>query len=655
MTRTILGLASLIAAFAAHATPIVTRVDTAGEVGLYSSLQLNGGNPVVSYYDSTRGALKLASCVAGCASAAPAWIVVTIDDTGDVGWYSSLQLNGGNPVVAYYDVTGGALKLATCTAGCATPNPTWVITTVDESSADTGRFPSLQLDGGRPVIAYRDRSNGDLKLATCSGGCATPAPTWTRVTVDSAGDVGRYATMQLDGGKPVIAYFDLTNGNLKVATCVAGCATAAPSWVTSTVDHVPGDVESQFSLRLNAGKPVVTFSDPVNGDLKLATCTAGCASATPTWVVTVVDSQGDAGAYSSLQLDSGNPVVAYLATLGNCTTTGGVTSCHTAIDLRLATCTSGCATASPTWVIATVDNSGLAGYDPSLQLAGAGAFVSYQDFLSSDLKVASIDLAHAALPSNYTALWWNFDESGWGINFTHQGDIVFGTLFTYDLAGNPMWLVMSNGARQSTGTFTGALYRTTGPAFDANPFTPIGPGNVTQVGTMTVGFSGDSASLAYTVNGTVVNKTVRKQVFGTRPATCQPTTSARGALVNYQDLWWNPAESGWGMNITHQDDTLFATLFTYAADGQGLWLVMSAGTRQADGSYLGDLYRTTGSAFNAAPFTPIGAANVTRVGTMRLVFTTGTSGTLTYSVGSVTVVKAITRQTFSSPLPACTS
>jgi hypothetical protein len=81
---------------------------------------------------------------------------------------------------------------------------------------------------------------------------------------------------------------------------------------------------------------------------------------------------------------------------------------------------------------------------------------------------------------------------------------------------------------------------------------------------------------------------------------------------------------------------------------------MSAGRRQDDGSYLGELYSTRGPAFNAAPFTPIGAGDLTQVGTMRLRFSTGTTGTLTYAVGGTTVIKAITRQVFSSPLPACT-
>ena len=29
------------------------------------------------------------------------------------------------------------------------------------------------------------------------------------------------------------------------------------------------------------------------------------------------------------------------------------------------------------------------------------------------------------------------------------------------------------------------------------------------------------------------------------------------------DLWWNPAESGWGMNVIQQGDTSFVTMFVY--------------------------------------------------------------------------------------------
>ncbi|MBL0144220.1 MAG: hypothetical protein IPP91_19480 [Betaproteobacteria bacterium] len=257
--------------------------------------------------------------------------------------------------------------------------------------------------------------------------------------------------------------------------------------------------------------------------------------------------------------------------------------------------------------------------------------------------------------ANYTALWWNPAESGWGVNLNHQGNIVFATLFTYDSGGAPMWLVMSGGQMQSDGvTFAGALYLTTGPAFNAVPFTPITGANLTTVGTMTVSFSGtNSATLTYSYNGTTVTKSIQRQVYGSRAATCTPTTASRASLTNYQDLWWNALESGWGVNVTHQDNTLFATLFTYDPTGHNLWLVMSGGVRQSDGSYLGDLYRTSGPPFNANPFTPITGANLSTVGTMRFRFSDGNNGTLTYTYKGVTVTKSITRQVFSSPVPAC--
>lgn len=253
---------------------------------------------------------------------------------------------------------------------------------------------------------------------------------------------------------------------------------------------------------------------------------------------------------------------------------------------------------------------------------------------------------------NHTALWWNPDESGWGINFNHQGGILFGTLFAYDAGRAPLWLVMSGGRRQGiSSTYSGDLFRVAGPPFNAMPFTPITPANVTKVGTMTVALSGaNAATLIYSVNGVTVSKAIQRQVYGARTAACAPTTATRVMAMNYQDLWWNPAESGWGVNVTHQDSTLFATLFTYDAGGRPLWLVMSAGVRQADGSYLGDLYRASGPAFDAVPFTGV---TLSTVGTMRFRFTDGENGTLSYTYDGVPVTKAITRQVFASPVPLC--
>lgn len=53
------------------------------------------------------------------------------------------------------------------------------------------------------------------------------------------------------------------------------------------------------------------------------------------------------------------------------------------------------------------------------------------------------------------------------------------------------------------------------------------------------------------------------------PAQVDAITSALSAPVttgssssNYTGLWWSPAESGWGISLNHQGDTVFAALFT---------------------------------------------------------------------------------------------
>lgn len=271
--------------------------------------------------------------------------------------------------------------------------------------------------------------------------------------------------------------------------------------------------------------------------------------------------------------------------------------------------------------------------------------------------VLGIAIGLPSTSDTVTGLWSNPAEAGWGINFNQQGDHLFATLFSYDASGQPLWLVMSNGVKQAdSDSFVGALYQTTGPAFNAQPFTPLSAPNVTQVGNMAVTFtSASTAILNYAVFGAAVNKAIQPQLFGSRAALCQATQASRTTLSNYQDLWWNPGEPGWGVNLAHQDNTLFATLFSYDTTGRGMWLVMPAGLMQIDGSYLGELYRTTGAAFNALPFTPTTAANVAKVGSMRFRFADGANGTLNYTVNGLAVAKVITRQEFSTPLPACAS
>jgi hypothetical protein len=207
---------------------------------------------------------------------------------------------------------------------------------------------------------------------------------------------------------------------------------------------------------------------------------------------------------------------------------------------------------------------------------------------------------------------------------------------------------MSKGDRQADGSYSGTLYKTAGPVFNASPWSSV---TSTPVGTMSLTFVGeDAATLTYTYNGATVTKAITRQAFGALP-TCSWSAFDRTYSDNFQDLWWNPNESGWGVNIAHQDDILFGTLFTYNASGQPIWYVMSDGEQVASGRYSGALYRTTGPAFNAVPFTPV--TNPVQVGTMSFTFTNGNAGTMTYTVDGVQVVKQIQRQVFSTPKTQC--
>ena len=257
---------------------------------------------------------------------------------------------------------------------------------------------------------------------------------------------------------------------------------------------------------------------------------------------------------------------------------------------------------------------------------------------------------------NFQSLWWKSpagSESGWGVNLTHQGDILFGTWFTYDTDGSGMWLVMPNGMKTANDTYSGALFRTTGPPFSAASFNPAQVG-VTQVGSATFTFTdANNATFAYTVSGITQSKPITRQIFSGPVPDCGAGGTA-GSTLYYQDLWWrSPAgsESGWGVNITHQGDIVFATWFTYGADGRGMWLVMPNGAKTAAGTYSGALYRTTGPAFNATPWT--GTVGVTQVGAGTFTFSDANNGTFAYTVDGIVQSKAITRQVYSNPPTVC--
>jgi len=261
------------------------------------------------------------------------------------------------------------------------------------------------------------------------------------------------------------------------------------------------------------------------------------------------------------------------------------------------------------------------------------------------------------LPAVYQGLWWNApagSESGWGISFAHQEDVIFATWFTYNAAGKPWWLIMT-AVKGAGDDYSGTLYETRGPAFDATPFDPALV-TALAVGSGTLTFTDvDNGSFAYTVNGISQTKAITRQVFAAPVPRCTFGMESNLALAtNVQDLWWAaPAgsESGWGISFAHQGDVIFATWFTYDQNGVPWWLIVTA-TLGAPNVYSGALYTTTGPAFSAVPFNPAQVA-ITAVGTATFTFADGNHASFAYTVNGVTQTKQITRQIFRPPGTLC--
>lgn len=316
---------------------LIETVDSAEDVGGHPSLALDGiGNAHISYQGRADGGGNGYLKYAGFNGST--WDIQTIDSEGNVGQQSSLALDGnGNAHISYLRNANSDLKYA------GFDGSTWDIQTVNAGAWGTSlaldksgnthisylnnsgalqhsvfnglawdhqviasglnRSPSLAMDtSGNAHISYYRAGNGqtiwdeDLKYASFNGS------SWDIQTVDSAGTVGWYSSLALDGnGNPHISYTHYTNDELKYAVFNGS------DWDIHTVDS--GTTYLYTSLALDtSGNAHIAYYDADNADLKYAAFN----SSTWDWDIQIVDSDGDVGRTPSLALDgSGNPNIAY--------------------------------------------------------------------------------------------------------------------------------------------------------------------------------------------------------------------------------------------------------------------------------------------------------------------------------------------------------
>lgn len=196
----------------------------------------------------------------------------------------------------------------------------------DTANQDEGDFAEVEIGvDGMPVIAYYNRSTGNLMLARCGNlSCTSVA---SLATVDATDDVGNGASMALDAaGLPVISYANLTLARIQVAFCAdpgctAGTVVRAPSQLA-----VP-NLSARSRIAMIDGAPAILYSDFVASDLMLLRCSNASCTAFPVQSPVLIDGSGFPSEVVLAEGSDARPAMAWRANLdqvrfAHCTAAG---------------------------------------------------------------------------------------------------------------------------------------------------------------------------------------------------------------------------------------------------------------------------------------------------------------------------------------------
>jgi|GEM_PF-1092534 len=248
--------------------------------------------------------------------------ITAVDSTGDVGQYVSMTIGtDGLPVLAYYDTTNGDLKVLKCSTVACTGTGT--ITTID-SSGDVGKYPSIAIGTDEfPVVSYRD-STGNYRLkfikcgnAACSSGNSTPS------VVESPSNWGLFTSTVIgtDGYAVIGETLGTTGGSLSVVKCGDATCTSGNATITSVIPGIDNVyANTGFSITIGTdGFPLISYGSYLGSDGSYdfrifkcgsAACNSGNTSST-------IDTLGTKGGYSSITFGPDFlPVASYYSDTG---------------------------------------------------------------------------------------------------------------------------------------------------------------------------------------------------------------------------------------------------------------------------------------------------------------------------------------------------
>lgn len=224
------------------------------------------------------------------------WEVAQVVDPGHDGWDGSLAIGSGG-VVQATSIDPSQFGSRSGVEYALFDGQQWSVEEIGSGPTQYEFGTSLALDStGRPHVAWYDDSERALKLGVKDGG------SWVISTVDSAGDVGRFPSLEIDSlDYPVITYYEsLASGRGRIKFARWDGA----SWDIQVIDEVDEVALGHFGARKNsslvlddAGNPIVAYSD--ERVLKLAMWQEDA------WHIEIVETAGSSplGQQVSLALD----------------------------------------------------------------------------------------------------------------------------------------------------------------------------------------------------------------------------------------------------------------------------------------------------------------------------------------------------------------
>ena len=204
-----------------------------------------------------------------------------------------------------------------------------------------------------------------------------------------------------------------------------------------------------------------------------------------------------------------------------------------------------------------------------------------------------------AAAHEYTDVYYDIAEPGWGIFLVQSDTTEFIAFFIYGPDGKPVWYTAQL-TDDGTGKYAGSLYAITGTYF-VNPWQGF---NVSAAGTASFQPSDNyHATLSYTVNGAgTVTKAIQRQTLTSYPMAANYSGSMAGAITGCNDPTRNdPAfRARYGLTVEQIGDQSASLTFTFVDTAHSGIVCTVTGPL----SHFGRLYEM------AATLTCTGATNV---------------------------------------------